>query len=488
MKLQSVELTHVGSVRSENQDSIFSLPDRGLYVVADGMGGEKAGAEASAQVIASVKGVVQDFFKKEAPKSPGPVEEMLRDALQKANNDVFEISVREPDKTGLGSTGSLLCLHKGVYFIAQVGDSRIYQMREGNIRLLTRDHTVVWALYENGVITRDQLETHPERHLLTQCVGGPKALNIDTFEGRLQEGDVFLICSDGLTGYAGEDKVFEILPQAESDLEKCGQALIQAALDGGGGDNVSVILVRVEKLTPEDNWMPEVTPTPRRLPMPNDEDITAQRPTGASARKSRLGLILGGVAVALAMIGVIVTTSLPKSITVPMRVIPPEGRSLDHSSTIIEVFDAQGQLLDDPLGPREADVYQLILPENGEYRLRISSAGIVPVEITRYISSNDKEPFPVETRPSGRLLLDIENAADVESITIRSLSGDGNANPDYAITAADLKGGLPTTFDLRPNEHYQAVVASKSSGATWRNDQIVLDPGQELKLTVKFDR
>ncbi len=160
MKITSVERTDVGKVRSENQDSIFSRAKDGIYVVADGMGGERAGAEASAQVVTTIERVTAEFFNAPGEKTPVAVEKTLRQALADANADVYGISVKEPDKAGLGSTGTLLCLYRGVYFVSHVGDSRAYLLRDGSVVQLTRDHSVVWALYENGLITRDQLETH----------------------------------------------------------------------------------------------------------------------------------------------------------------------------------------------------------------------------------------------------------------------------------------------------------------------------------------
>lgn len=491
MKLQSVELTHVGSVRSENQDSIFSLVDRGVFMVADGMGGEKAGAEASAQVIETVKRVANGFFKSQDPRAPSVIEAMLRDALQQANSDVFQISVKEPDKTGLGSTGSLLTLHKGIYFIAQVGDSRIYLMREGNIRLMTRDHTVVWALYENGVITRDQLETHPERHLLTQCVGGPKPLNVDTYEGRLQEGDVFLICSDGLTGYAGEEAIFKIYPEATTDLKGCAEHMIEAALGGGGGDNVSVILIRVEKLDPEDNWMPEVTPTPRKLPMPSEDEITNSRLRPPALKKRPIGLITGAVALICVLVAVLFVVARPKSFKVPMEIVPPpnmgESKIVDLNHVDIQVIDSKGVEIPEPVGDRKGNVYYLQLPDNGNYIIRVGAPGLIGQEIKRYLSSKDVDPFKVETRLAGRLVIVVNDKSQIGGIVLRhdSPGGEG-AKADYEYKAADAKKPPKLVHDLEPDVNYRLVVTDKS-GTPYERFAI-LDAGSERKLTIPIQQ
>ena len=149
--------THQGLVRETNEDSILEMSAQGVWGVADGMGGKEAGDEASAQVIVTARRVVENFFQT-PPAGPPQVETIMREALREANRDVYEISVREPGKRGLGSTASMLCLHRGHYFISHVGDSRIYHARQGRLRQLTRDHTLVWSLYERGLLAHDQLE------------------------------------------------------------------------------------------------------------------------------------------------------------------------------------------------------------------------------------------------------------------------------------------------------------------------------------------
>lgn len=299
MQLDYVARTHQGLVRESNQDSILALPELGIFAVADGMGGEQAGDEASAQTIATIRTASEAFFRA-APEEPGQIEALLRETLAQASQDVFQISVREPAKRGLGSTASLLCLHRGLYFIAQVGDSRVYLAREGRVRQLTRDHTLVWMLYEQGAITRAQLETHPERHLLTQCVGSSRPITIDLFKGTLLPGDLFLICSDGLTGYAGEEKIAELLPEERLSVQARAERLIDESLRAGGGDNVSVIIVRVAALgEPAQLWSlgdQEATQPP--LPGgPGEEDrgraFLACRPASAGrGRMVRPGLML----------------------------------------------------------------------------------------------------------------------------------------------------------------------------------------------------
>lgn len=310
MRLEPFTITHQGLVRETNQDAILDLSELGVFAVADGMGGEQAGDEASAQTVATLRDAVLEFFKA-TPRQPGQIEQLLTQGLLRANHDVRQIAVREPAKLGLGSTASVLCLHRGAWFLAHVGDSRIYLVRDGAVRQLTRDHTVVWRLYEQGRISRDHLERHPERHLLTQCVGTPHPLHVDLARGALRPGDLFMICSDGLTGYAAEERIQLLLrePAAASVADRA-QTLLDEALAAGGGDNVSVALVRVAALDIADDWA--VTPL-QNYPMPAQPDAAAPdvdpnaetldnnvmppaRPT-VHEKKTQLGALLVPVAI-----------------------------------------------------------------------------------------------------------------------------------------------------------------------------------------------
>lgn len=251
MIYRSTARTHVGLVRQMNQDAYLSDPDRGIFLVADGMGGEQAGEEASAQVVETVRAAVDHFFR-EPPRRPVQIRRLLQESVIQANQDVLQIAQRAPEKRGLGSTASLLCLHRGMFFLAQAGDSRIYLMREGRLRQLTRDHTVVWRLYEQGLLDREELETHPDRHLLTQCIGGLNPLHVDLDHDRLREDDCFLLCSDGLTGYVDEETISEVLQDPTLDIDGRAEKLLAMALAGGGGDNVTVLLIEVGSLEGEE--------------------------------------------------------------------------------------------------------------------------------------------------------------------------------------------------------------------------------------------
>lgn len=265
MIVQQSSKTHIGRVRDENQDAVLVLPGIGVYMVADGMGGCRGGRQAAMQVVKTVGENMQAVLESAPPGTPEELQSLIRTTLEQSNLDVLQIGKLEPQKSGLGSTASLLCLHRGLFFIGQVGDSRVYQFRKGTLAQLTSDHTVVWQMYEKGMINRAELETHPERHLLTQCVGSARPIVVDLFEGAAYRDDVFLICSDGLNGYVGEAMIFEIIGKFWHDLDGCAQKLVDAALAGGGGDNVSVVLARVDGIDASDDWVGHLSPEPNRL-------------------------------------------------------------------------------------------------------------------------------------------------------------------------------------------------------------------------------
>jgi len=400
MKLRYFALTDVGSVRKRNEDSILEIPEHSLFMVADGMGGEKAGQEASQQVVKTVERVMREFFDAGKAEAPQPIGKMMRDVLNVANKEVFEISLREPDKTGLGSTGSLLFFSHGLYFASQVGDSRIYLIRNGDVKQVTRDHTIVWTLYENGVITRDQLETHPDRHLLTQCVGGPKPIDVDLFEDRVEVNDTFLICSDGLTGYAGEGKVFQILLEPEMTLEERAKRLLKAALDGGGGDNVSIILIQVESLDPEDNWQPDGTAEPKKSAAPSPAGGTPPAGTfvGGSSRKSasipsgygsgNRHLVAGAVIILLAIVSFFVAMSLGR----PGQKIRLEAAG-ELKDVEAVVRDSTGAPVPNAITDLDGATLTFNIPKKPGYTLEVSAAGLAATKAPLDFSKATKAPM-----------------------------------------------------------------------------------------------
>ncbi|NDR59033.1 PP2C family protein-serine/threonine phosphatase [Aliiruegeria sabulilitoris] len=228
-------ISHVGRVRQVNEDSLLSLPERQVWAVSDGMGGHAAGDFASQTVVETIV---------TAPETGDPGERMraIRSALHDAHARIKDYAI----SSGLGTVGAtvvVLLLSEAHFMAFWVGDSRLYRVRNAQIELLTHDHSIVGALVEAGELTWDEADHHPQSNAITRAVGVGDALEIDKRRGELQPGDRFLLCTDGLNKYIG----FEEL-QAELTalpIETVSQRLVQIALDRGGADNVSVIVVDV---------------------------------------------------------------------------------------------------------------------------------------------------------------------------------------------------------------------------------------------------
>ncbi len=229
-------MTHVGKVRSTNEDSILSLPDQRIWVVADGMGGHQAGDFASQTVTEAVATLPVAL-------EPGALMHALRDAIGQAHTQIR----REAERKGLetvGATVVALILTDGHFVAFWAGDSRLYRFRDGEIELLTTDHSLVAEFVKAGTMTWDEAEFHPQSNAITRAVGVGEYLELEKLRGDVRPGDRFLLCSDGLTKYAG----FETLRRAVigAPIETVADKLMQIALRGGGADNISVIVIDVQ--------------------------------------------------------------------------------------------------------------------------------------------------------------------------------------------------------------------------------------------------
>ncbi len=232
--------THVGHVRESNEDNHIIVPELGLVVVADGMGGHAGGEIASALVVESIEREIRAIgaFATAAPALA------LTAAIRAANDAVRASGNEQPALRGMGSTVVAALVIEKVAHVAHAGDSRIYRVRGKKIERLTRDHSLVEEyLRENPGASEDDLEG-VYRHLVTRAVGAAQALEVDVNEVPCEGGDVILFCTDGLTGPVSDVRIAEIVA-GERELEDAADNLIQAALDGGGPDNVTVALVRI---------------------------------------------------------------------------------------------------------------------------------------------------------------------------------------------------------------------------------------------------
>jgi protein phosphatase len=239
-RLETAARTDVGRVRESNEDSYGIAADLGLVVVADGMGGHAGGEVASAIVVESVEREVRAIgaFAKAAPALA------LTAAIRAANDAVRETGNAKPSLRGMGSTVVAVLFVDGAAHVAHAGDSRAYRVRKGEIERLTRDHSLVEEyLAENPDAHEEDLEGS-YRHLVTRAVGAAPSLEVDVTEIECDPDDVILVCTDGLTGPVDDESIADLVTRAKS-LDKAAEALIQAALDAGGPDNVTVALARL---------------------------------------------------------------------------------------------------------------------------------------------------------------------------------------------------------------------------------------------------
>ncbi|HKS07143.1 MAG TPA: Stp1/IreP family PP2C-type Ser/Thr phosphatase [Gemmatimonadaceae bacterium] len=240
--------TDEGMVRSGNEDNFFADADaaRGIFVVADGMGGHAAGevaSEMAVQIVARELAAVRDVRDHGAPDKV-----ML--SLRTANRAIYERMLSETDKQGMGTTASILLLSHAHYLIGQVGDSRVYLLRDGLLTQVTKDHSYVQEQVDAGFLTPEQARYHPYSNVITRCVGAGEEVQPDVYSGEIRVGDVFLVASDGLTGMVDDRRLQQLL-LARSGPGRIVDALIAEANGRGGLDNITAIVVRVEGLEDE---------------------------------------------------------------------------------------------------------------------------------------------------------------------------------------------------------------------------------------------
>jgi serine/threonine-protein phosphatase Stp1 len=227
--------THVGRVRDVNEDSILALPDDGIWVVADGMGGHEGGDFASQAIIELIAMI---------PSGLDPRTRMtaVRDAIRQAHANVR----REGDRRGhqtIGSTVVAIVLARENFVAFWVGDSRLYRLRDGELQMLSSDHSAVAPMVESGQLTWDQAEKLPDSNVITRAVGVGDSINISKVRGHVSSGDRFLLCSDGLSKYFGFTALRDVL--ANTPMETVTDKLLEAALEAGGADNISIIVIDV---------------------------------------------------------------------------------------------------------------------------------------------------------------------------------------------------------------------------------------------------
>lgn len=234
--LKSWAQSDIGRKRTNNEDSLFSDSNLGLFMVADGMGGHRGGDKASKLAIKTAA----DTYKKCYSEGSSP-KDALKKALKEAANEVFLASLKEPDLKGMGTTLSALVITGEEAIIAHIGDSRIYRLREGKLLRLTSDHSLVNEQVEAGIMTEEEARTSSLRNIITRAIGHDQNANADHFLTPVLADDVFLLCTDGLNNMLTDDKICQIITKQEP--KKSIHTLISEANLRGGDDNITVILI-----------------------------------------------------------------------------------------------------------------------------------------------------------------------------------------------------------------------------------------------------
>ena len=241
-------MSHVGQRRTLNEDSYLADDELGLYVVADGVGGHAKGEVASAQAVEEVYGyicanqpTIDAFVADPNDDNQFAVRRLLESGVQAACYMVFGMAELDPNRKGMSTTMSVLLVAQKLAVVAQVGDSRVYRLRNRAVDQLTEDHTLINYKLKHGLITPEEAENAPGKNVITRAVGHRDYVQVDTVETDIAVGDRFLLCSDGLHVYLEDDEVPPLL--TGDDIETVAQGFIDLANNRGGRDNITALIV-----------------------------------------------------------------------------------------------------------------------------------------------------------------------------------------------------------------------------------------------------
>ncbi len=232
-----------GIVRANNEDACFVIPGSDVYIVADGVGGNSSGEVASRTAVEKIAAFVNNNDIRDHT-TPDGIFGFMADAIGTANSAIFRMGQKEPGYRGMATTIVMAYLFRGEGYIGNVGDSRAYLFRQGKLSRVTKDHTYVNELIDKGVITEDEAESHKQKNVITKALGAEPTVSPDFYKLPLHSGDVLLLCTDGLYGEVGEEKMLEALQQGKDMNDTCAD-LVDLALRSGGRDNITVVCVRI---------------------------------------------------------------------------------------------------------------------------------------------------------------------------------------------------------------------------------------------------
>lgn len=243
--LKSGSLSVTGNFRENNEDACVMDDQERFFIVADGMGGQAAGEKASELATDIVPKMLDQLIDFSADSGDGLIKK-VDEAVSAANSEILALSELDPNYHNMGTTIVLIVVSAGKFYIGNIGDSRAYRLRDGKLEQLTTDHSLTRALVEAGTISEEEAATHRYRNVLYRYLGSKEgAGGTEAKEVETNAGDRYMICSDGVTDGIEDDEIQAILAEHD-DPQKCAEAIVQAALDGGSKDNVTSAVVYVE--------------------------------------------------------------------------------------------------------------------------------------------------------------------------------------------------------------------------------------------------
>ncbi len=240
--MRIVSKTDIGLVRSSNQDSYLTgkISDSVSWaVVCDGMGGANGGNIASATAVKVMSEQISSSYRE--GMSSNSIRYMLMSAVSAANSEVYDMAQKDDVLAGMGTTVVLTFIVNDIAHIVHAGDSRAYIIADGTINQITRDHSVVQSMVENGEITSEEAKNHPRRNVITRALGVTDRIDVDYNEVSLAPSDKLLICTDGLTNYVENEQILDIIKNCE--FEEYPERLIDRANENGGGDNITAVII-----------------------------------------------------------------------------------------------------------------------------------------------------------------------------------------------------------------------------------------------------
>ena len=238
--------SHIGKHRPHNEDSVLTDEALALVVMADGMGGYKAGEVASAIAVTTIHLSIQtERMGNMGKRATGHEPDLIRRAINQANSNIYTMARSNPDCYGMGTTVICSLLSGQKLFIGNVGDSRLYRYRDNDLKQITRDHTLIQEMIDRGMYTVEEANAKMPKNLVTRALGLESNVEVDIVEETILSGDIYLLCTDGLNDMVNDEEIHLTLSKYSANLAQAADKLVQLANHYGGKDNISVALVRI---------------------------------------------------------------------------------------------------------------------------------------------------------------------------------------------------------------------------------------------------